>query len=258
MRLYPRQLAARGLLELKSPVTPRFMPLKNPKGKADEPRPTDTQRSPTSQVFTYTAHRRGGCVPNAPRDGRGAGEASGIGRLRALLGRSPKPPPGGRRLASGRRGAERSAVRLQSQRRRLLARLTQVAAFGGRGVLWHGSGLWAPPPAAVVAAAAPAARSSRVRAPNQASRAPQVATQGCSAPARALCGPHASTGLRGPPPTRRLAPGTRQGRDTTALTPTIQSAAASPAGIRSPNFQQNRSEQLTSLPAPPPPLIRTT
>lgn len=246
MSLSPKQLAERGLLELKWPVTPRFLPLKNSKGKADEPRPTDTHRSPTSQVFTYTAHRRGGSAPNAPRDGRGAG--GGIRRRRTACPARPPKLPEGRRLASGRPGAERSAVRLQGQRRLLLARLAQPAAFGGRGVLWLCSGPWAPPPAA--AAAAPAARSSRVRAPSQASRAPQVAALGCSAPGRALCGSHSSTGLGGPPPSRRPAPGIRQGRGTTALTPITRSAAASPAGFRAPNSQRNRSRQLTSLAGP--------
>lgn len=221
MRLYPGQLAPRGLREFKPPVTPRFLPLKNPKGKADEPRPTDTRAGRPPPRCSLTQHIAGAAARPSP-----VGTAAGPGRHPALGG--PRSS-GGRRSASGRPGAERSAVQLQGQRRRLLASvlLARVAAFGGRGVLWPNSRLWAPPPAA---AAAPAARSLRVRAPHQAARAPQVAAEGRSALGRALCGPRANPGRRSQPRSRRRAPGTRQGRGTAALTPTIQSAASSPAG----------------------------
>lgn len=95
VRLYPRQLAPRGLLEFKPPATPSFLPLKNPKGKADEPRPTDTHagRPPPRCSLTQHIARR----PSGRRRGRGG--------IRRWAGCVPWAVPEAPGAVAARRGA---------------------------------------------------------------------------------------------------------------------------------------------------------
>lgn len=99
-----------------------------------------------------------------------------------------------------RPGPKRSAVQLQGQRRRLLTtgRLSQVAAFGGRGVLRSRSGLLLPPPRPP---RAPGGFAPRTRATG-----PAGGGRGRSAPGRVLRGPHSSNGRREQPRSRPQAP----------------------------------------------------
>lgn len=130
------------------------------------------------------------------------------------------------------------------------------------GSIWRtgcpSAALRAPPPAA---AAAPATRSRPVRAQHPAGRAPQVASEGCSAPGRALCGTHASTGRRGQ---RRSRPQARvPGKGGAELWPLSSrpplihypeyGCPRPQAGIKSPNLKTNKktrkqtiSKQITS------------
>lgn len=171
----------------KPPGTHKCLPLKNPAGKADEQRPTDSPTGRAPPRGSLTRHlagaaarveaASGGLLARAVPGALGAGAAPGAGWR-----------PGGR---------EQRAVQRQGQRRRLLAsaRLSLGAAVGGQGVLRPLSGPLLPPPSPL-RLPRPRARLAGSR-PAPAGWVPQVAGEGRSAPARAPCGPLVSTRRRG-------------------------------------------------------------
>ncbi|XP_007465046.1 PREDICTED: uncharacterized protein LOC103076213 [Lipotes vexillifer] len=164
-----------------------FLPLKITKGKTDEQRPTDTHGSPTSQGVHLLYTSAGSCAPLGRLDG--GGDRAGI--RRSCSSRAGAAPRWVDVWAGGelRPGPKLSAVQLQGQRRHLLTsgRLSQVAAFGGRGVLRSRSGLLLPPPRPPRPSRAPGGF-----APRTLPTGPAGGGRGRSAPGRALRGPHSS------------------------------------------------------------------
>lgn len=217
------------------------------KGKADEPRPTETRRSPPHQGFTHTAPRRAAARPS--RVGTAAGPTR---HRRSLRSRGRRCPGAGWRQGGWelRPRPERSAVQLQGQRRRLLAsgRLSQVAAFGGRGVLRPRSGLLLPPPKLPRPPRAPCgfAPSTRLVGPRR-WRPRGVWLHGAPSGGGALAlGGGGSYGHVRRGGAELVGPGHRP---YARCQYTNQSAAAilRPEGIRPPKFEENISEQATSV-----------